>query len=367
MENYISLLFIIFGLISASVVAILAKKKGEWLSISAIAGLTLLSNILASANILKFPFGVTAPAGLLAYSLAFFLMDITNEISGPGIAKRGIYSGLTITCLGVILIWLMLIWPPAPFIKEERIKSANEILGLTPRLFGAGLLSYFAGSFINIIIYNKIKQATKGTKLWLRNNASTITGIFTSNLIFIPLGYYGTSFPVGKMIIGHTIAQITIALIDTIFIYAVVKVYRKGKITLTWEVFINYIKNQKYPDSIDTIIAIGSGGVPIAGVISSHLKKPLYTLEIKFRDEKNIPVYESPVIGDKNENIINQIKNKNILLVDDVSRTGSTLKIAKDYLGTYAKSITTFVFSGKADISIFGDKDFCINFPWKNI
>ena len=60
--------------------------------------------------------------------------------------------------------------------------------------------------------------------------------------------------------------------------------------------------------------------------------------------------------------IVKQIlKDKKILLVDTVSRTGKTLKKAKQLLK--GNKIKTFVINGKADYQIINKKE-CVLMPW---
>ncbi|MEM8970289.1 MAG: hypothetical protein AAGE93_27990, partial [Bacteroidota bacterium] len=54
-----------------------------------------------------------------------------------------------------------------------------------------------------------------------------------------------------------------------------------------------------------------------------------------------------------------------ILLVDDVSVTGKTLKTVKAELAEYR--VTTFVLKGKADLVVFPDIGTCVDWPWKSI
>jgi len=214
--------WIILSLAGAAVIGLLTKKYGAWIGISAIASLAVISNVLASAKVVVFPFGLSAPAGILAYMMSFFLMDVLNEFYGPKTAKQGVYAGVIAQLITVPLIWLMLSWPAAPFVPAEKVAAANMALGLSPQLFGAAIVAFAVSALLNVALFAAIRKRTGDAMLWLRNKGSTITAIFVSNLIFIPLGYYGTGFPITKMIGGHSAVQVIIALIDTAFIYLVV-------------------------------------------------------------------------------------------------------------------------------------------------
>ncbi len=223
-------LWLFIALSFASVTAYLAKRYGSWIGISTIASLAVVSNVLASAKIIAFPFGLHAPAGIIAYCLTFFISDLMNEFFGPKVARQGIYAGLISQIIAVPLIWLMIIWPAAPFVPASRVEAVEAVLGLSPRLFFASIVAFFVSSLLNIYIFHKIRLLTRERMIWLRSKVSTLIAILVSNLVFLPLGYLGTGLPVLNMIKGHSIVQVIIALIDTLFIYVVVYAVRiKGR------------------------------------------------------------------------------------------------------------------------------------------
>lgn len=229
MAYEIVFLWIIIALSIMSVAAYFSRRFGYWIIFSMIAGLGVTANVLASAKIIMFPFGLHAPAGILAYMMVFFLLDVLDEFEGKKLALHAIYGGLLAQLAAIFLIWATLIWPAAPFMSQTQVEAANIALGLSPRLFLAGIIAFAVSSILNVLLYTKLKEVTKGTKLWLRNNASTITSVLASNLIFLPLGYLGTGLPILKMIKGHSIIQILIALMDTIFLYLIIHYSRNIK------------------------------------------------------------------------------------------------------------------------------------------
>jgi hypoxanthine phosphoribosyltransferase len=111
----------------------------------------------------------------------------------------------------------------------------------------------------------------------------------------------------------------------------------------------------------DLVIGIAEGGLVPAGLVAFKLGSELGTIKINFRDEKNNPIHEQPLIfGD-----IKEIRNKKILIVDDVSVTGKTLEIAKKSFA--GNDIQTFTLKGKADYVLFPEISECVNWPWKLI
>lgn len=122
---------------------------------------------------------------------------------------------------------------------------------------------------------------------------------------------------------------------------------------------IDGIKKLNLKDKFDLIVGISRGGVVPAAIISSYLRLPLEIIRLNFRDESKNPKYRSPKLLRK---IDFNFADKRILLIDDRSNSGATLRTAKKLL-TKAKSIKTFVINGKADYFLF-DED-CFKLPWE--
>ncbi|MBU1005890.1 MAG: phosphoribosyltransferase, partial [Nanoarchaeota archaeon] len=113
-------------------------------------------------------------------------------------------------------------------------------------------------------------------------------------------------------------------------------------------------------DKFDLIVAIGKDGIMPASLLRHFLDLPVYTIWINYRNKENTPIRKSPILTKPLNENLKRLKNKNILLVDTVSRTGKTLKKAKDILK--GNKIKTFVINGKADYSLYRFKE-CINWP----
>ena len=108
----------------------------------------------------------------------------------------------------------------------------------------------------------------------------------------------------------------------------------------------------------ELVVGIAEGGIVPASLIAQKLGVDLKIIKISYRDNQNKPVYNEPVILSR-ENI----SDKKILLVDDVSVSGKTLETAIKIL--QGNSITTLTFKGKADYVLFPEIGECVNWPWK--
>jgi hypoxanthine phosphoribosyltransferase len=111
--------------------------------------------------------------------------------------------------------------------------------------------------------------------------------------------------------------------------------------------------------SFDLVIGIGDGGLVPASLLAFKLGTELNIIRINFRDETNTPLYDQPLILSD----IKEIKNKKILIVDDVSVTGKTLEKAKQLLPE--NEVKTLTLKGEADYVIFPEIKECVKWPWK--
>lgn len=120
------------------------------------------------------------------------------------------------------------------------------------------------------------------------------------------------------------------------------------------------ISSVHFPESLDMIVAIANGGIIPAAIVNQKLKLEFQMIKLNLRDEQQKQLYEKPVIV---EPVNFDIKDRNILLVDDRVKTGTTLAFAKKMLEAQgAESVITFAVNGKADISLYDEA--CFIFPW---
>lgn len=110
----------------------------------------------------------------------------------------------------------------------------------------------------------------------------------------------------------------------------------------------------------DIVIGIGSGGIVPAGIVAFYLNAELKLMVLNYRDVTNKPLYDEPVIISKPDL---DLEGKRILLVDDVSVTGSTMNKALEQLK--GLNVKTLVMKGKADYVLFPEIKDCVKWPWK--
>jgi hypoxanthine phosphoribosyltransferase len=130
------------------------------------------------------------------------------------------------------------------------------------------------------------------------------------------------------------------------------------KLTLTQ--ITEKIKAKKF-QKFDLIVAIGKDGIMPASLLKHFLDIPVEVIWLNYRNKENKPIREEPILKKPLNKRLKLMKNKNILIVDSISKTGKTLEKAKEVLKD--NRVKTFVINGKADYSLFKFKE-CIDWPW---
>jgi len=204
---------------------VLAKRFGVEYLIALVSALVVMANIFAN-KIVQFGFFVV-PAGVIVYSMTFFITDIISEKWGKEKARITVWAGFFSSLVLIVSVYIVRQWQPAVYATEIS-EMFGRVLALTPRITIASFIAYLLSQHHDVWAFHFLKKKTKGRYLWLRNNISTIMSQLIDSVIFIVIAFYGV-FPVLALILGQWAAKIIIALIDTPFIYCTVWLMDKIK------------------------------------------------------------------------------------------------------------------------------------------
>jgi uncharacterized integral membrane protein (TIGR00697 family) len=184
----------------------------------------LLSNILAAKMLAIGKFSITA--GTLVFPISYIINDVLSEVYGYKKTKNIVLAGFILQ-LFMIIVFAVAIYLPAPTWFENSDEFAL-ILGSTPRIAVAGLISYLFGSIVNAKVL--VKMRDKNEKYFgIRAVLSTLFGETVDSMIFVPAAFFGT-IP-NKEILIMILSLITLkTLYETIFLpitYQVIKRVKK--------------------------------------------------------------------------------------------------------------------------------------------
>jgi uncharacterized integral membrane protein (TIGR00697 family) len=197
-------------------------EKSFIILLSIFVGSITIASVLANKIINVF--GLFVPAGVLAYSMTFLMTDAIGEIWGKETAKRTVLGGFIGLIAVLLLIQISLVWPKAPFWKQEQ--AYQTIMGSTSRIIIASFIAYLVSQFHDVWAFHFWNKITGGRHLWLRNNFSTAVSQFIDSSLFITVAFYGV-MPVWPLIWSQWLVKLAIALLDTPIIYGIVWLLQK--------------------------------------------------------------------------------------------------------------------------------------------
>ena len=191
-----------------------------------IAGLFIVSlaaaNVLSAAKLISV-FGLTVDAGIICYPLTFLFTDIVAEVWGKDTARSLIWVGFAANLAMVLLIWIGGILPAsAEWLNQEQYQS---VLGSVPRIAFASMLAYLVSQHHDIMAFQFWRKTTRGKRLWMRNNFSTIVSQGLDTIIFGMVAFYGVvpmRILLGEIILAQYVIKVGVALLDTPLCYLLV-------------------------------------------------------------------------------------------------------------------------------------------------
>ncbi|HSR46653.1 MAG TPA: queuosine precursor transporter [Anaerolineales bacterium] len=196
----------------------------------------VVSNIIAVK--LFQALGLTLPAAILLFPVAYICADVLTEVYGYAAARRAIWIGFGCNLIAVVAIVLGGWLPPSPFWTAGVYESAAEaqlayqaILGFAPRLLLASFAAYLVGEFLNAYILARLKIATGGRRLWFRTIGSTLVGQAADSLVFITLAFAGIlpATALASAIVAQWLVKSAFEAIATPATYAVVNGLKRSE------------------------------------------------------------------------------------------------------------------------------------------
>lgn len=178
---------------------------------------TVLANIITAknANI----FGLSTAIGTVMFASTFLATDILNEYYEEREAKQAVYIGLFSNLVLIASTQIALMYIPSEFDYAD--SAMRTLFSLNLRISVSSAIMYFISNMADVVLFNKIKKQTNGSKLWLRNNVSTILCNCLENFGFIGLAFWGI-YDVNTIItiaLSTSIIEMIVAICDTPFLY----------------------------------------------------------------------------------------------------------------------------------------------------
>lgn len=223
------------------------QSRSDWiyLTLATTFAVTLvLSNVIAS-KLLYVPWmpGDTLPAGLLTYPLTFLMTDLIAEVWGARHARFVVYLAFAMNLLMVGITQMALHIAPSPawdipgnpfgYSGPTEFQNAYaSVFGLSYKLVIGSMASYLIAQLLDVWLFDRIKIATGGKHLWLRNNASTLSSqMVDTAIVGYAFFFWALGMPAAEAIpimLGSYAFKVVFALCDTPFLYLSVALVKRA-------------------------------------------------------------------------------------------------------------------------------------------
>lgn len=202
-------------------VVIASKAFGKSGLVAWIGVATVLANIMTAKTTMLF--GMEATLGTVLFASTFLATDVLTEKYGKKEAEKAVAIGAMSAVAFIIAAQIALLYTPSA--NDYANESMQTLFSLNLRISAASIVMYLVANLADVYLYSKIKEKTKGKKMWLRNNVATILCNALENFGFVALAFFGV-FPVSVLLtiaVTTSVIEIIAAVCDTPFLYLAVK------------------------------------------------------------------------------------------------------------------------------------------------
>ncbi len=188
-------------------------------------GMVVIGSVLGNKQVVIGP--LTIEAGIFSFLTLVMMASAVAELHGREWANRLVQWGFVPLVVSLALFALVLELPASAQMDAARRDGFQLVIGQSPRLMVAGLLSYGISQTLNVTIFSWLKGREGGQLLWLRSGLASIASQIVDTLIFVTVAFYGV-FPIGQLIVGQMIAKIVLsALLVPAMVYVFVAIGRR--------------------------------------------------------------------------------------------------------------------------------------------
>ncbi|MBR5234761.1 MAG: queuosine precursor transporter [Bacteroidaceae bacterium] len=188
----------------------------------------LVSNVMAVKVISLFGF-FYFDAGTITFPFAYMLGDVLTEIWGYRTARKVIW--MTFFCNILMVVCTQIgVWLPSPDYLAETANAYDHIFTYVPRIVVASLTGFLLGELSNAWLMEKIKEKTKGKRLWVRTIGSSAVAYIFDSLPFVLIAFVGVVSVhdlIMMIVFQYTIKLFIEACFGTPLAYAAVRAIRR--------------------------------------------------------------------------------------------------------------------------------------------
>tara|TARA_R100001126_G_scaffold81288_1_gene49698 strand:- start:136 stop:810 length:675 start_codon:yes stop_codon:yes gene_type:complete len=200
-------------------------------------GMTVLAGVLGFKQI-ALPLGFTTLAvesGIFAFLMLVAISSAIAQVYGRSAANKLVLWGFAPLGLSILLIQVVLAFPPSPQMPAENLAAFETVLSQTGRIMIAGPIAYGVSLFLNVWLFERLRgqnseERGDGGGVWmmLRGGFASAISQAVDTVIFITVAFYG-QFDIVPLLIGQAIAKVVLSFVLVpLIIWVLVRFAREG-------------------------------------------------------------------------------------------------------------------------------------------
>ncbi len=167
-------------------------------------------------------FGVATSVGILALPITFVINDVVSEVVGKERARNFVRSGLYVLIFLFVMVYVARILPSASFYHNN--EAYQSVFGNSLRIILASLTAFALSEFLDVLVFNKMRQMWANKLFWLRTNLSNFISQLVDTTVFIFVAFYlvTPAYDLSKMvalILPYWLLKIFFSIIETPLAY----------------------------------------------------------------------------------------------------------------------------------------------------
>lgn len=219
-------LLLVVEIICCFTALLLAKKFFGKVGVYVWVGLAaVLANVVQGKNAELL--GLYAGIGHVLFSSNFLATDILNECYSQKDAKKAVLVGLFGNIVYLVAMMIAMSYKSSPI--DTMGTHMDAMFGLNIRITLSSMFWFLVSNFGDVWLYDKLKKATGGKYLWLRNNVSTIVFNCAENFGFAFFAFGGiySARDILSIAVASTLVELIVGICDTPFLYLARKIKDK--------------------------------------------------------------------------------------------------------------------------------------------
>ena len=183
-------------------------------------GMVCVAGVLGNKQVSLGPLSALGPllglgplaieAGIVAFLLLVVVSSAVAELHGRAAATALVRWGFVPLLASILLSLAVLAIPPAPAMEPARRDAFALMMGGTPRIWLAGIISYGVSQTLNVTIFAWLKGREGAALLWLRAATASMLSQVVDTLLFVTIAFYGV-FPIRELLLGQMIVKVVLS------------------------------------------------------------------------------------------------------------------------------------------------------------